>query len=101
MGINFWCSERDLKRWRLAIYVQDGSGHSIITPQKPTESLRELSAVSATDYQSHGGWINYIGTQPERVIFGDLETSDIAMDVPSDWGGKKLKTISFASVKLK
>ena len=40
--------------------------------------------------------INYtvdgsIGTQPARVIFGDLETSDIAMDVPSDWGGKKVE----------
>ena len=40
--------------------------------------------------------INYtvdgsIRTQPERVIFGDLETSDIAMDLPSDWGVKKVE----------
>jgi len=26
---------------------------------------------------------------PARVIFGDLETSDIAMDVPSDRTGRK------------
>ena len=36
-----------------------------------------------------GGWIH--GTQPSRVIFGDFDTSDIAMDVPSDWGGKKVE----------
>ena len=29
-----------------------------------------------------------IGTQPERVIFGDLETSDIA---PANWGGRKVE----------
>jgi len=31
MDINFWCSEGDPKRWRLAVYVQDGSGHSFLT----------------------------------------------------------------------
>ena len=32
-----------------------------------------------------------IGTQPARVIFDDLETSDIALDVPADWGGRKVE----------
>ena len=34
-----------------------------------------------------------IGTQPERVIFGDVETSDIAFDVPVEWGDRKVETI--------
>ena len=32
-----------------------------------------------------------IGTQPVRVIFGDVETSDIALDVPADWGGRNVE----------
>ena len=32
-----------------------------------------------------------IGTQTTRVIFSDLETSDIALDVPEDWGGRKVE----------
>ena len=32
MGTNFWCSERDPKRWRFVVYVQDGSGHSFLAP---------------------------------------------------------------------
>jgi len=41
--------------------------------------------------------INYtvdgsIGTHEARLmIFGDLKTSDIAMDVPSDWAGRKVE----------
>ena len=29
-----------------------------------------------------------IGTQPARVIFGDVETSDIVFDVPVEWAGR-------------
>ena len=29
-----------------------------------------------------------IGTQPARVILGDLTTSDLAMDVPANWSGR-------------
>ena len=32
-----------------------------------------------------------IGTQLVRVIFGDVETSDIAFDVPVEWGGRKVE----------
>ena len=32
-----------------------------------------------------------IGTQTARVIFGDVETSDIAFDVPVEWGGRKVE----------
>jgi hypothetical protein len=32
-----------------------------------------------------------IGTQPARVIFGDVETSDIAFDVPVEWAGRKVE----------
>ena len=31
------------------------------------------------------------GTQPARVIFEDVETSDIAFDVPVEWGGRKVE----------
>ena len=33
----------------------------------------------------------FIGTQPARVIFGDVETSDIALDVLVEWGGRKVE----------
>ena len=32
-----------------------------------------------------------IGTQPTRVILGDLETSNIALEVSTDWGGRKVE----------
>jgi len=32
-----------------------------------------------------------IGTQPARVIFGDLEISDIALDVTVDWGDRTVE----------
>ena len=32
-----------------------------------------------------------IGTQPARVILGDLQTSDLAMDIPADWSGRNVE----------
>ena len=32
-----------------------------------------------------------IGTQPTRVISGDLMTSDLAMDVPANWSGRNVE----------
>ena len=56
-----------------------------VNMQLATESL---SAVSATDYQLHDGWID----PWERSLRGlSLETSDVEMDVPSDWGRRKVE----------
>ena len=35
--------------------------------------------------------IGSIGTQPARVILGDLTASDLAMDVPANWSGRKVE----------
>ena len=32
-----------------------------------------------------------IGMQPAYVIFGDVETLDIAFDVPVEWDGRKVE----------
>ena len=32
-----------------------------------------------------------IGTQPVRVILGDVSTSDLAMDMPSNWSGRNVE----------
>ena len=29
-----------------------------------------------------------IGSQPARVLFGEIEFSDIAMDLPSEWANR-------------
>jgi hypothetical protein len=47
--------------------------------------------------------INYsidgsIGTQPARVTFGELASSDLAMDLPSEWEGR---TVAEYLVKLR
>ena len=36
----------------------------------------------------HNRWIY---RDASEVIFGDLETSDIALDVPADWGERKFE----------
>ena len=99
-GYHFWCSERDPKRRSFAVYVQDGSGHSIITPLQPfscngvsSRSQRnkrgdETPTSLVYEKRIRDSWshylpfvqriINYtvdrsIETQPARVIFGDLE----------------------------
>jgi len=35
-----------------------------------------------------------IGTQPARVVFWDVDTSDIAFDVPVEWGNRKVEDYS-------
>ena len=32
-----------------------------------------------------------MGTQPARVILGDLQTSDLAMEIPADWSGRNVE----------
>ena len=99
------CSQiRKLFRWlrrKVGRCKTDERGHetptSVGVRKANSRFLEPLSAVSATDYQLHGGWIHR--NADSEGYLGDLETSDIAMEVR--WGGKKLKTISFASVKPK